>query len=106
MNSVTWCHFVEGRINLFGAEVFNNFSVVIVVLEPCWKQHIHTTYKPQYVVMGKCLFVLGQKFAFLCFYLVNQRCCTQLPGTSCSSDGKLSNGTKIAAIFLVFTICI
>ena len=25
---------------------------------------------------------------------------------SCCSDGKLSNGAKIAAIYLVFTICI
>ena len=34
-------------MRLFGAEIFNNFSVAIVVPESGWKQRIRATYKPQ-----------------------------------------------------------
>ena len=37
-------------MRLFGAEIFNNFSVGIAVLG---KQHIHATYKPRQVVIRK-----------------------------------------------------
>jgi len=42
-------------MRLFEAEIFNNFSKVIVVVETGWKQHTHTGYKPQQVVICKCL---------------------------------------------------
>ena len=67
-------------MRLFGAEIFNNFSVAIVVPESGWKQHICATYKSQQVVIHKCLPVLAQKLALFGFYLVNEGCCTQFPG--------------------------
>ena len=83
VNSVTLSSFAEGRMRLFGAEIFNNFSVAIAVSETGWKQRIHATYKPRQVVIRKCLPVLAQKLALFGF--------------------KLSNGVKIAAIYLGFT---
>ena len=44
VNSVILCNFAEGKTMLFGAEIFNSLSVAIVVLEPSWKQRVHTTY--------------------------------------------------------------
>ena len=81
---------------LFGAEIFN-LPVPVVVPEPSWKLHICAMYKPRQVVICKCLPVLAQKLAHCGFYLLNEECCIQY-----SSDGKLSNGFKIAAIYLVF----
>ena len=80
VNSVTLSSFAEGRMRLFGAEIFNNFSVAIAVSEPGWKQRIHATYKPRQVVIRKCLPVLAQKLALFGFYLVTEGCCTQFPG--------------------------
>ena len=40
VNSVSLSSFAEGRMKLFGAEIFNNFSVAVVVPEPGWKQRI------------------------------------------------------------------
>ena len=51
VNSVTLSSFAEGRMRLFGAEIFNNFSVAIAVSEPGWKQRIHATYKSRQVVI-------------------------------------------------------
>ena len=61
VNSITLSSFAEGRMRLFGAEIFNNFSVAIIVPESGWKQRIHETYKPWQVVIRKCLPVLAQK---------------------------------------------
>ena len=72
VNSITLSSFAEGRMRLFGAEIFNNFSVTIVVPESGWKQRIRATYKPQQVVIRKCLPVLAQKLALFSFYLVNE----------------------------------
>ena len=36
-----------GRIKLFWAEIFNDFSAVVVVLGSGWKQHIDKSYKPR-----------------------------------------------------------
>ena len=44
----------------------------------------------------------AQEWAYLGFHLVCEGYCSQFPGTSCSSDCKLSNGGNIAAIYLVF----
>ena len=55
VNGVTLSTFAEGRMKLFGAEIFNNFSVAVVVSEPDWKQCIRATYKPRQVVIRKCL---------------------------------------------------
>ena len=62
-------------MKLFGAEIFNNFSVAVVVPEPGWKQ-----YKPRQVVIRKCLPILAQNLAHFGFYLVNEGCCTHFPG--------------------------
>ena len=67
VNSITLSSFVEGRMRLFGAEIFKNFSVAVVVPESGWKQRIHATYKPQQVVIRNCLPVLAQKLALLGF---------------------------------------
>ena len=67
-------------MKLFGAEIFNNFSVAVVVPEPGWKQRIRAMYKPRQVVIRKCLPILAQKLAHFGFYLVNEACCTQFPG--------------------------
>ena len=67
------CCFAEGRMRLFEAEIFNN-SEVIVVIETGWKQRTHTGYKPQQVVISKCLPVLAQKLALVGFYLVHEGC--------------------------------
>ena len=80
VNSITLSSFAEGRMRLFGAEIFNNFSVAIVVPESGWKQRIHATYKLRQVVMRKCWPVLAQKLALFGFYLVTEGCCTQFPG--------------------------
>ena len=53
VNSVTLSTFSEGRMKLFGAEIFNNF-LVAVVPEPDWKQRIRATYKPRQVVIRRC----------------------------------------------------
>ena len=74
VNSVSLSSFAEGRMKLFGAEIFNNFSVAVVVPEPGWKQRIRQ------VVIRKCLPILAQKLAHFGFYLVNEGCCTQFPG--------------------------
>ena len=37
MNGVTLSTFAEGRMKLFGAEIFNNLFVAVVVPEPSWK---------------------------------------------------------------------
>ena len=44
VNSVTLSSFAEGRMRLFGAETFNNFSVAIAVSKPGWKQRIRAIY--------------------------------------------------------------
>ena len=80
VNSVSLSSFAEGRMKLFGAEIFNNFSVAVVVPEPGWKQRIRATYKPRQVVIRKFLPILAQKLAHFDFYLVNEGCCTQFPG--------------------------
>ena len=80
VNSVSLSSFAEGRMKLFGAEIFNNFSVAVVVPEPGWKQRIRATYKPRQVVISKFLPILAQKLAHFGFYLVNEGCCTQFPG--------------------------
>ena len=80
MNDVTLSTFAEGRMKLFGAEIFNNFSVVVVVPEPGWKQCIRAMYKPRKVVIRKCLPILAQKLAHFGLYLVNEGCCIQFPG--------------------------
>ena len=66
VNSVSLSSFAEGRMKLFGAEIFNNS--VAVVPEPSWKQRIRATYKPQQVVIGKFLPILAQKLAHFGFY--------------------------------------
>ena len=58
-------------MKLYGAEIFNNFSVAVVVPEPGWKQRIRAAYQPWQVVIRKCLPILGQKLAHFGFYLVN-----------------------------------
>ena len=80
VNSVSLSSFAEGRMKLFGAEIFNNFSVAVVVPEPGWKQRIRATYKPWQVVIRKFLPILAQKLAHFGFYLVNEGCCTKFPG--------------------------
>ena len=67
VNSITLSSFAEGRMRLFGAEIFKNFSVAVVALESGWKQHIRAMYKPQQVVIRNCLPVLAQKLALLGF---------------------------------------
>ena len=79
MNGVTLSTFAEGGVKLFGAEIFNNFSVAVVP-EPGWKQHIRAMYKPRQVVICKFLPILAQKLAHFGFYLVNEGCCIQFPG--------------------------
>ena len=76
VNGVTLSTFAEGRMDLFEAEIFNNFPVAVVVPEPGWKLCIHATYKPQQVVIRKCLPVLAQKLA----HFGNEGCCIQFPG--------------------------
>jgi len=49
VNSVTLSSFAEGKMKLFGAEIFKNFSVAIGVPESGWKQRIRAMYKPQQV---------------------------------------------------------
>ena len=61
-------------MKLFGAEIFNNFAVAVVVPEPGWKQRICATYKPRQVVIRKCLPILAQNLAHFGFYLVNEGC--------------------------------
>ena len=61
-------------MRLFGAEIFNNFSVAIVP-ESGWKQRIHPTYKLRQIVIRKCWPVLAQKIALFGFYLVTEGCC-------------------------------
>ena len=70
VNSVSLSSFAEGRMKLFGAEIFNN-SVAVVVPEPGWKQRIRAMYKPRQVVIRKCLPIVAQKLAHFGFYLVN-----------------------------------
>ena len=62
VNSVSLSSFAEGRMKLFGAEIFNNFSVAVVP-EPGWKQRIRAMYKPQQVVICKFLPILAQNLA-------------------------------------------
>ena len=69
MNSVSLSSFAEGRMKLFGAEIFNNFSVAVVP-EPGWKQHIRAMYKPRQVVICKFLPILAQKLAHFGLYLM------------------------------------
>ena len=57
VNGVTLNIFVEVRVKLFGAEIFNYFSVAVVP-EPGWKLRIRAMYKPRQVVIHKCLSVL------------------------------------------------
>ena len=80
VNSITLSSFAEGRMRLFGAEIFNNFSVAIVVPESGWKQCMCAMYKPQQVVIRKCLPVLAQKLALFGFYVVNEGSCAQFSG--------------------------
>ena len=80
VNSVSLGSFAEGRMKLLEAEIFNSYSVAVVVPEPGWKQRIRATYKPQQVVIRKCLPILAQNLALFGFYLVNEGCCTQFPG--------------------------
>ena len=63
-------------MKLFGAEIFNNFSVAVEP-EPGWKQCIRAMYKPRQVVIRKFLPILAQKLAHFGLYLVNEGCCTQ-----------------------------
>ena len=74
VNTVSLSSFAEGRMKLFGAEIFN-FSVAVIP-EPGWKQRIRAMYKPQQVVIRKCLPILAQKVAHFGF---NEGCCTQFP---------------------------
>ena len=67
VNSITFSSFAEGRMRLFGAEIFHNLSVAIVVPESGWKQRIRGMYKPQQVVIRKCLPDLAQKLALFDF---------------------------------------
>ena len=76
VNSVSLSSFAEGRMKLFGAEIFNNFSVAVVVPEPGWKQCIRAMYKLRQVVIYKYLPILAQRLAHFGFYLVNEGCCT------------------------------
>ena len=62
VKGVALSSFAEGRMKLFGAEIFNN-SVAVVVPKPGWKQRIRATYKPRQVAIRKCLPVLAQKLA-------------------------------------------
>ena len=77
--------------------------MTIVLLEPGWKQCIHTMYKQGQVVIRKCLPVLAQKLALFGFYvyLVYARYCTQFQGTFV-----FFSFTNIATNYLVFAICI
>jgi len=56
-------------MTLLGAEIFNDFSVAIVVPETGWIQHIRTMYKPQQVVIHKYLPIWAQKWALFSFHL-------------------------------------
>ena len=68
VNSVILSSFAEGRIRLFGAEIFNNLVVAIVAPEPGWKQRIPTGYKPrQYAVFACFSPKISTFFAFVWF---------------------------------------
>ena len=68
----------------------------MVVLEPGWKQCIHTTYKPKQVVIW--LFQ-PQNQHFSAFIQFMKDAVPSFQADQYSSDGKLSNDTKIAAIY-------
>ena len=80
---------------MFGVEILNDFFLAIVLLEPEWKQHIRTMYKPHQGVMHQCLFVLPK---ISTFWLFHEGFCLKFPGHLHYSDGKVFNGAKMGAI--------
>ena len=100
MNSVTLCCFAEGRIRLFGAEIFNGLSANCFTRTRVETAHI---YNVQATVSGNaCLSVLAQKSPLSAFMM---GAVPSFQVHSCALDSKHSNGAKLAAIYMVFTIC-
>ena len=86
---------------MFGVEILNDFFLAIVLLEPGWKQHIHTMYKTHQGVMHQCLFVLPKISTFRLFY---EGFCLKFPGHLHYSDVRFSMVPKLLQFYLVFTI--
>ena len=78
--------------------------MTIVLLEPGWKQCIHTMYKQGQVVIRKCLPVLAQKLALFGFYVRVFSLCKILYPVS--RHIRLLQFYNIATNYLVFAICI